>query len=36
MDPNPSTNRYIVENDRPFAIDVARHRSRVDLYGCKA
>lgn len=34
IDPKPATNRYLVENDRPTAQAIARHRGRVEKYGC--
>lgn len=33
-DPNPDTARYIVKNDRTFAIGVASNRERYNLYKC--
>lgn len=35
LKPAPETARFIVENDRPFAEGVARHRGRVAKYGCE-
>jgi len=33
-DPKPDTARYIVQNDRTFAIGVASNRERYSLYKC--
>lgn len=33
-DPKPDTARYIVQNDRTFAIGVASNRERYKLYEC--
>ena len=34
MDPKPETNRYLVDNDRPFAQSVAMHRGRYAQWEC--
>lgn len=33
-DPNPDTARYIVKNDRTFAVGVASNRERYKSYKC--
>ena len=35
MSPSEQTARYIVENDRPFAQQVAKHRGRYGAYKCQ-
>lgn len=35
MSPSEQTARYIVENDRPFAQQVAQHRGRYGAYKCQ-
>jgi hypothetical protein len=35
LNPKPETNRYIVANDRRFAVGIARHRGRYAKAGCK-
>lgn len=34
-DAKPSTNSYLVKNDRPVAVGLARNKLRVDEYGCR-
>ena len=34
-DAKPSTNSYLVKNDRPVAVGLARNKLRVDKYGCR-
>jgi len=32
----PATNAYLVSNDRPAAVGLARHQGRVQFYKCTA
>ena len=34
QNPKPETNTFIVQNDRPFAEAVAKHRGRYQRYRC--
>lgn len=34
INPKPETNTYLVANDRPAAMAIAKHRGRFDLYKC--
>ena len=34
MTPKPETNRYIVQNDRDFAVQIAQHYGRYQKYKC--
>lgn len=36
INPLPASNAYLVLNDRSAALGIARHRGRVEKYGCGA